>query len=275
MTPALLALGLALIASPPSPMVEAEVASVGIDTRSGSPIAILREKDGGRIVPIWIGLPEGRAIAIALAGIELPRPQTHDLIQSILESSGLKLREIHITELRDNTYFARLLLDPQPNRPTPAPPPINIDSRPSDAIAIALRAKAPILVSRDLLIALPDVDISLGEPGQQILRILGFTVVRASPEALANAGLPPTTSGLEVIAVGESADGQVRPGDILLTANGLKLAAPADLIDIVREEPRDATILLQIGRDGSILELQLPVLEPLRTPTPSTPSESL
>ncbi|GAB4239025.1 MAG: hypothetical protein OHK005_00070 [Candidatus Methylacidiphilales bacterium] len=263
----MIALGLALTGSELPPLVEAEVASVGIDTRSGTPIAILREKDGGRIVPIWIGLPEGRAIAIALAGIELPRPQTHDLMKSMMEASGLKLREVRITELRDNTYYARLVFAKSETKDTSTSrSPLEIDSRPSDAMALALRAGAPIRVARNLLLDLPEVDISLGDPGQQILRILGFTVVRATPEALTRAGLPPGRGGLEVISVGEATDGKIKPGDIVLTADGIKLGAPADLIDVIREKNKEANIRLQIGRDGAIQEVDLPVLEPLRQP---------
>lgn len=275
MIPALAVLGLTWAVAPTnSPLVEAELATVGIDTRSGTPIAVLREKDGGRIVPIWIGLPEGRAIALALAGIEMPRPQTHDLLKAVLEGTGFRLKEVHITEMRENTYFAKLLLLRQSDAPGKSHHPVEIDSRPSDAMALAVRVNAPILVNRDLLQDLPEVEISLGDPGQQVLRILGFTVVRATPEALTKAGLPAAAGGLEVISVGEATDGKLRPGDIILTANGLKLGAPADLIDIVREEPRDATIRLQVGRDGSILDLDLPVLEPLRSET-EPPGEQL
>jgi bifunctional DNase/RNase len=255
--------------------VLAEVATVGFDTRSGSPVAILQEKGGGKIVPIWIGLPEGRAIAFALAGIEVPRPQTHDLMGAIVKASDLKLKEVQIYDLKDNTYFARLVGASDPKKKEP---PLEIDSRPSDAMALALRLALPIRVASKLLINMPQVDLEFGDPGQQVIRILGFTAVRAGPDAIRTAKFPETTSGLEVISVGESLDGTLQPGDLLLTADGIKLGAPADLIDIVRKKPANAKVVFQVGRGGEILEVSAPILEPVQTPEtdrPSGPAETL
>jgi len=116
------------------------VAGVTVDPLTKSPIVILREPESGNVVPIWIGLLEANAIALALEGTELPRPMTHDLMKSILHATGTRLLSIEIADIREGTYFAFLHLEG--NGET-----VRVDARPSDAIALALRCEARILVS--------------------------------------------------------------------------------------------------------------------------------
>src|SRR5438445_11979154 len=103
-------------------------------------IVVVEEVGGPRLVPIWIGIFEGGAIAAELTGQEPPRPMTHDLISTILKTAHVNLERIVITDLRDNTYFAEIHL--RTNGSTSV-----IDSRPSDALALAVRAKCPMFVS--------------------------------------------------------------------------------------------------------------------------------
>ncbi|MFA6146678.1 MAG: bifunctional nuclease family protein [bacterium] len=133
------------------------VAGVTVDPATKSPIVILRDPETGNVVPIWIGLLEANAIALALERTELPRPMTHDLMKSILLVTGTRLRSIEISDIREGTYFA--LLDIEMNGEV-----VRIDARPSDAIALALRCGARILVSESVFAqsSIPAIDMSEG-----------------------------------------------------------------------------------------------------------------
>src|SRR5690242_1074664 len=120
-------------------MIEVRVAQLGLDRDNNSPVVVLQEKDGERMLPIWIGPAEASAIAMELAGVKFARPLTHDLLKQIITGLGAELRRVNITSVKDNTYFAELLI----NR---ADQIFQVDARPSDSIAIALRLKAPIFV---------------------------------------------------------------------------------------------------------------------------------
>lgn len=136
---------------------EMTVAGVTVDPVTKSPIVVLRDRESGNVVPIWIGILEANAIALALEGMEMPRPMTHDLLKSILDTTGSRLRSIEIAEIRDNTYFALLHIEGAGGTHL-------IDARPSDAIAIALRCGAPIFVS-EKVIAQSSIPASLGTGG--------------------------------------------------------------------------------------------------------------
>ena len=129
----------------PSAAVEVRVKTLLIDPQSQSPVLVLETVAGKNPLPIWIDAPEARAIALELEHVSLPRPLTHDLIRSILQQLGASLQRVTITELRNNTYFATLSLAVKEQRV------LQIDSRPSDAIAVAVRMKSPIFVSAQVL----------------------------------------------------------------------------------------------------------------------------
>ena len=123
---------------------EVTVAGVTVDPVTKAPVVVLRDPKTGNVVPIWIGLLEANAIALALEGIELPRPMTHDLMKSILHVTGTRLRSVEIADIRESTYFALLHLEGNEGS-------VQVDARPSDAIALALRCGARILVSETVL----------------------------------------------------------------------------------------------------------------------------
>lgn len=125
-------------------LVQVEVASLGLDKSSNTPVVILREVEGDRMLPIWIGPAEASAIAMELAGIKFSRPLTHDLVSTIVGSLGSELVRVLITRVEENTYFASLVFRRNGEM-------ISIDSRPSDSVALALRAAAPIYASDGLL----------------------------------------------------------------------------------------------------------------------------
>jgi bifunctional DNase/RNase len=129
-------------------MIEVSVSGLGIDGSSNSPVVILKEKEGQRVLPIWIGHSEASAIAIELAGVKFKRPLTHDLLKSFLVAFKANLIRVVIGDLKDNTYYASLFL--KTGNET-----ISIDARPSDSIALALRAKSPIFTNEELLTDIP------------------------------------------------------------------------------------------------------------------------
>ncbi len=124
--------------------IEMTVGGLTLDPVTKTPIVLLRDRDNKIALPIWIGLLEATAIATELEGIKMARPMTHDLLRNILGQVGASVDRVEITDLRDNTYYAaiHLRLGDQV---------LAIDSRPSDAIALALRLKSPIFVHRQVL----------------------------------------------------------------------------------------------------------------------------
>ncbi len=121
------------------------VAGVTIDPMTKSPIVVLRDRENRCALPIWIGVLEANAIVLVLEGVELARPMTHDLFKSVLEKTDTRLQKVEITDVRENTYYAVLHLER-------GGAVFTVDSRPSDAIALALRCDTPIVVAPGVLL---------------------------------------------------------------------------------------------------------------------------
>ncbi|MBI1808952.1 MAG: bifunctional nuclease family protein [Gemmatimonadetes bacterium] len=125
-------------------MVEVFVSRLGLDSSTNSFVVILQERDGERILPIWIGRPEAESIAAQLDGVHRERPMTHDLARALITALGGTLHSVRVTRVEAGTFFAQMHLERAGEQ-------IVVDARPSDSIAIALRFDAPILASDDLL----------------------------------------------------------------------------------------------------------------------------
>ena len=125
-------------------MIELSLVGVRVELLSNQPIVLLKETQGERYLPIWIGAVEATAIAFALQGVETPRPMTHDLLRDILQESDIEVERIVINELVEQTFYAmiRMTNDGQSKE---------VSSRPSDAIALAVRINAPIFAAEDVL----------------------------------------------------------------------------------------------------------------------------
>lgn len=134
-------------------MIEVNVQSLAFDRTSNAPVVILREVGTDRVLPIWIGPGEASAIAMQLGGVSFQRPLTHDLLVSVLGGLGGTLQRVLITRVEDSTYFAELIIDRDGDL-------ISVDARPSDSIAIALRAEARIFADDALLASVSE---SIGE----------------------------------------------------------------------------------------------------------------
>lgn len=249
-------------------LVPAEIASVGVDFLTGTPITLLREQDGGRFIPISIGIAEAQAIARALAGMEMPRPMTHDLMRSLLEAADFTIDRIVVHDLQNGTYYATIH-----GKRTESDEMLEVDSRPSDAMALALRTGSPIWVAEGLLEEIPQFDFAPGDADQQVMQVLGMTVVRAGAAELAEAGLDRGTDALRVLGVAGPVADLVEAGDLILEADGDALAAPLDLLNLLRGKAAEDNIQLKIRRGDEDLEVELPVLpQRLDRPAPRGPA---
>ena len=130
-----------------------DVIGVRMEMPSNTPIVLLRESDGHRYLPIWVGAVEATAIAYAQQGVVPPRPLTHDLLRDVLQAVGAELTEVRITALRDGVYYAVLVFASG----------VEVSARPSDAIALALRTQTPILGAEEVL---DEAGIDLPEEGE-------------------------------------------------------------------------------------------------------------
>ena len=125
-------------------MIEMQLEGVRVELPTNQPIVLLRERDGERYLPIWIGASEAAAIALSLQGVQTPRPMTHDLMKNILEDLSVAVQKIVVTELRDSTFYATIELQRNGDH-------YEVSSRPSDAIALAVRTSAPIFAADDVI----------------------------------------------------------------------------------------------------------------------------
>ena len=138
-----------------SDMLEVVIDSIRVSLMSQQRIVILREQDAERYLPIWIGVYEAESITIALQEVEVARPLTHDLFSKVFHQLGARVLRVEVVALRDDTFFGNIVIEKDGQT-------INIDSRPSDALAIAVRAHVPIFVARDVMDSagtIPEEDI--------------------------------------------------------------------------------------------------------------------
>lgn len=141
-------------------MVEVEIDSIRVSLMSQQRIVILKELDSERFLPIWIGPYEAEAITLSLNEVEVVRPLTHDLLRNIINDLGAQVLRVNITELRDDVFYARIILQVDGQE-------MQIDSRPSDALALAVRVHVPVFVDDDVMEAAstePEEDIEAEMP---------------------------------------------------------------------------------------------------------------
>jgi uncharacterized protein len=125
-------------------MIEVYVSGLAFDTISNAPVVLLKERDGERLLPIWIGPNEAGVIALELSGMTYKRPLTHDLLKAILNGFNAQLQKVVVSSLKENTFYAKFYILVSENEI------IEIDARPSDSITMALKMKSPIYISEEL-----------------------------------------------------------------------------------------------------------------------------
>ena len=124
-----------------------------VDPITNTPIIILRDKDGDKVLPIWVGLPEANAIALQIENISTPRPMTHDLLRNVIQDLKASVHKVVVCDLQENTFYALIYLSLGGET-------VAVDARPSDAIALALRSRAPIFVEDTVIEHAKTVDFS-------------------------------------------------------------------------------------------------------------------
>ena len=220
--------------------VAVEVMRVGFDRTADTPVVILRDKGETRAIPIWIGISEARAIAMELEGAAAPRPMTHDLLKSILLGAGVNFEKVLVSELKEGTYYARIFL-------TSAGKDFEVDSRPSDAIALALRFQKPILVARSLMEG--DTAVNLEDRNEPLVEsVRGITVQEISQGLAASLGLS-STDGVLVSNVSGNENAALKRGDVIL-AVGSNAVTGVGIFRSMLVGLEGQTVRLRVSRDG-------------------------
>lgn len=134
-------------------LIEMSIKGLMVDPVAGTPIVILKDKLGERVLPIWVGVPEANAIALQIENVATPRPMTHDLLRNIIADLEGRVDRVVVSDLKDNTYFAVIHLTVRGER-------VAVDARPSDAIALALRTRSPILVEEAVIDSAKSTDFT-------------------------------------------------------------------------------------------------------------------
>jgi bifunctional DNase/RNase len=134
-------------------LIEMTIKGLMVDPVTNVPIVILKDKDGDRVLPIWVGVFEANAIALQIENIATPRPMTHDLLRNVIADLDGRVDRVVISDLKENTFYAIVHLTVRGER-------VAIDARPSDAIALALRAHSPILVEESVIDSAKTVDFT-------------------------------------------------------------------------------------------------------------------
>jgi bifunctional DNase/RNase len=244
--------------------VPVELSTIGIDGRTGSPIVVLREPQSGGVLPIWVGPMEAQAIALALHGVVPPRPMTHDLMASLVAELRAEVEEVVVTDLRNNTYFGLVRLKVAGERKVR-----DVDSRPSDALALALRTGAPIRVVKRILAMSPEFDFIAPEGPNQVVQALGMTVVVGTPALRKQFRLGDRAGIVVTSAYGQARDKGVRRGDLVIEVNGKPVEEPTELFDAVRAAKPRTPVRITYWRDGKTSTIELPA-----DMAPSNPGKS-
>jgi bifunctional DNase/RNase len=240
----------AIFAAQDPATVESKIKTLMVDPNTQSPVVILESVTDKKLLPIWIDIAEARAIALELEQIKPPRPLTHDLLRNILHRLGATLERAVITDLRNNIYYALLYLKSKGQE-------FQIDARPSDAIALALKMHAPVFVASEVFAKAKAVPAAK-RIGETQLK-LGVQTQDLTPElaAVFDVGV---TSGI-VVAVVEpgspAAVAGIQRGDIITRANDNAIKSTSDLDDLIRTSKTPGKIKLEIMKKGKPITVQL------------------
>ena len=235
--------------------IPVEVRTIAFDHESNAPVVVLQSTDQGKALPIWVGTFEAQAIAMEMEGIAGPRPLTHDLMKSLVEQLHGELERVVIEELREHTYYATIYLRAGGDE-------VRVDSRPSDAIALALRFRRPILVNGTLLTGEQAVPLPVEAASDAVTQMWGLTLQDVT-EPLADLLALDGKRGVLVSDVSATAAVEgVRRGDVITALNGSEVRSVADLKSRVASLTTTDAIRLGVGRGGVPIEVQVATTEP-------------
>jgi len=230
------------------PFVEVEVKGVSIDSVAQTPVVILVDKEGKKAFPIWIGTQEAVAMEKELNNSTSPRPMTHDLLHSILSKMQVKVKEVRVVELKNNTYYASLFL-------ASAKEVFEVDARPSDSIILALKSKAPIYVSTQLFekqgVALNGKN-AFGERN-------GIRVQELTPALASQFNFKGRKGVLvaEVVPGSASEASGIKAGDIITRVNSKDVGDVREFEEAFDTAKKKGAVGLSVFRDGRSLEINL------------------
>jgi len=245
----LIALGLfALSKETPPLFIEMEVSGVRMDVLGQNPVVILADKEGKKALPIWIGLLEASAIDRELKNITTTRPMTHDLLHSILGQVHAKVKEVKIVELRDHTYYAKLFLMIDKEV-------IEVDARPSDAIIMALKSKAPVYVAAKIL---DDQGISLTRE-EALGERYGIRVQELTPALASHFNFKGQKGVLvsEVVSGSASEASGIKAGDIITEVNGKEVGSVQEFEATFDAVVAGSSVKISRFRDDTFQEINL------------------
>ena len=239
------------LAAQEEPAVEVTVKMIVLDPITEAPVVLLESARDKKALPIWIGADEARSIALELRKIAAPRPNAHDLIRNILQGVGAAIQRITITDVRNDIYYATIALRLKGQD-------YQIDSRPSDAIAVALRMKAPIYASAKVLANAKSLG-PLEKAQSESQKTLGLHVQDLTPE-LAGLFEVTTKGGILVadVALGSpAADAGIQRGDVILKVNEKNLPQAAELESLLQATKKGAQLKMEIIRKGKTIAVTM------------------
>ena len=224
--------------------VEMKVRNLLVDPNSHGPVIVLEAVADKRLLPIWIDVPEARAISMEIERVKTPRPLTHDLIRNILQGLGATVTRVTVSELRNNTYIATISLGLKGQES-------QIDARPSDAIAVALRMRAPIFASQQVLEKSQTLT-NQAVRTEQTKKRLGIDAQDLTPD-LAKLMDSQGQRGVIVsdVVIGSPAmKANIRRGDIIVKLNDQRVSSTGDLEAVLQAESGPARVRLELIKKG-------------------------
>lgn len=251
------------LAVEPDEFVEVEIATVGVSP-FGSPVILLREPEAREVIPIFIGTAEAKSILRALRGLEPQRPMTHDLLGKVYGAFDARLVRVYVDDLRDDIFFGMLEFEVEGHDE-----PLRIDSRPSDALALALRAGATIHVAPKVREAARRIEYEGLE--NEVVSAIGLTVSPVTPELREALELPDRDGVLVTDSRAAAAEAGIVPGALIVTVNGEVPTTPWRFLELVRDTAEDENARIVYWQEGEEHEIELPTDVP--DPEPRDPEE--
>jgi bifunctional DNase/RNase len=232
-------------------VLEVQVKGVTIDPQGHTPVVILEEQQGHRAFPIWIGIPEARAIMLEMEGVSTPRPLTHALLHNILVDLNVKVGRVIITAMQEETFYATILLR-QDNKT------LAIDARPSDAIALALHVHAPVFATKKLLDTVRTVTWQEPPTPVSVVKTLGMHLQNLDA-TLASFFHLAKADGVLVSSVDAGSQAEqhgIRRGDVITGVDGKPVKDVQDFLATYKKKKVGQEMLCQVTRDRNPLMIR-------------------